>query len=272
LSEQGIDVRYVRRVETPHLLRSRVFYLPDGRRTDRVDEARPFLPPDADRRMDLTTEYTDTGSPLHRRIWPIFTPSVASLPDTLPPGTHAHLAPGALPNNRANAVSLHARGVVTSLDWPWWDWDQDGTPDPELLANIDLLLPSLEELTQHAEARGLSPWEAAESLLECGPRAVAVKMGARGARVLRGPRQEWRSIPVYPTCVVDPTGAGDAFCGGFLVGWAETGDAVQAALYGTVSASFVIEGFGVQHALTAHPADARARLERMRVLAEHANA
>ena len=43
---------------------------------------------------------------------------------------------------------------------------------------------------------------------------------------------KWVDIPVFPTNVKDPTGAGDAFCGGFQVGLFETGDPVQAALYG----------------------------------------
>eukprot|EP00897_Mesotaenium_endlicherianum_P006241 jgi/Mesen1/5645/ME000286S04855 len=38
--------------------------------------------------------------------------------------------------------------------------------------------------------------------------------------------------------VVDPTGCGNAFCGGFLVGWLETDDLLTAGLYGSVAASF----------------------------------
>ncbi|MEP7355870.1 MAG: hypothetical protein ABI847_01360, partial [Anaerolineales bacterium] len=74
LADAGIDISGVEHLAQPHALRSRVFYYPDGRRTDRVAEARPFLPPEADRLLDLVTEYTDMGSPLHRRTWPIFSP------------------------------------------------------------------------------------------------------------------------------------------------------------------------------------------------------
>lgn len=46
--------------------------------------------------------------------------------------------------------------------------------------------------------------------------------------------------------VIDVTGAGNAFCGGFTVGWIETdGDAVEAARYGAVSASYAVEQMGV---------------------------
>ena len=46
--------------------------------------------------------------------------------------------------------------------------------------------------------------------------------------------------------VVDVTGAGNAFCGGFAFGWIKTkGDAVESAYYGAVSASYTVEQMGV---------------------------
>ncbi|KAI9282273.1 Ribokinase-like protein [Sporodiniella umbellata] len=48
--------------------------------------------------------------------------------------------------------------------------------------------------------------------------------------------------------VVDVTGAGNAFCGGYAAGWVKTQkDPVLSALYGTVSASYVVEQIGVPH-------------------------
>jgi ribokinase len=64
----------------------------------------------------------------------------------------------------------------------------------------------------------------------------------------------------------DPTGAGDSFCGGFLAGWLRHGDLREAALCGTVSASFTVEAPGLQAIQTATPnaaADRRAVLRRM---------
>jgi len=49
--------------------------------------------------------------------------------------------------------------------------------------------------------------------------------------------------------IVDVTGAGDAFCGGFAAGLLETGDPVRAGQYGLVSASIVIEGYGATYGL-----------------------
>jgi len=56
-------------------------------------------------------------------------------------------------------------------------------------------------------------------------------------------------VPAAFANVVDVTGAGDAFCGGFLAGFLATDDPVAAAAHGVVSASFVVETRGAVAAL-----------------------
>lgn len=51
--------------------------------------------------------------------------------------------------------------------------------------------------------------------------------------------------PADSHMVVDATGAGNAFLGAFAVGWQETHSYVEAALYGQIAASFVIEQVGL---------------------------
>jgi ribokinase len=68
-------------------------------------------------------------------------------------------------------------------------------------------------------------------------------------------------VPAVPVAgIVDVTGAGNAYCGGFLVGLAETGDLGQAGRYGAVSASFALEQFGATFALEGLRARAEQRL------------
>ncbi|TFG48035.1 MAG: 5-dehydro-2-deoxygluconokinase, partial [Anaerolineales bacterium] len=65
----------------------------------------------------------------------------------------------------------------------------------------------------------------------------------------------------YPARVRNPIGAGDAFCGGFLAGYRQTFDPLQAMLYGSVASSLVIEGSGPFFALQALAGLAKARLD-----------
>ncbi len=276
LAGAGIDVSAVTRIEEPHLLRSRAFYFPDGSRTDRIEEAKSIIPDHAGEVIDLESEYTDTGSPLHRRIWPSFCPDLTQWAHIASKASYAHLAPGPLPCSRANATflkRLHGDQIVITFDWPWWDWDREGEVDLELLQCLDYLLPSIEELAVHADAlfdldvrsenEGQHVFESARRLLARGPKGIGVKMGARGMRFLPYEGTKWTQIPTYPTQAVDPTGAGDAFCGGFLAGMARTRNPVEAALFGAVSASFIIEDFGVLHALRVEPEQAHSRLEKL---------
>ena len=87
-------------------------------------------------------------------------------------------------------------------------------------------------------------------MLELGPKVVILKKGEHGAFIM-GEGLHF-SLPAYPvTEVVDPTGAGDCFAGGFMGHIASVGDAApetlkRAMLHGTVAASFCVEGFSVE--------------------------
>jgi len=127
-----------------------------------------------------------------------------------------------------------------------------------MLASLDALLPSMAEVRVFFQA-SVDPVDAARALGRLGPAAVVVKVGVQGSLVYIPKTDTVAHIPAYRCHAVDPTGAGDAFCGGFLVGLVETGDPVEAARYGTVSASFVVEGFGSLYALRVTRREAEVR-------------
>jgi sugar/nucleoside kinase (ribokinase family) len=90
---------------------------------------------------------------------------------------------------------------------------------------------------------------AGKRLLEKGPKLVVIKKGEHGAFLLS--KDFVFAMPAYPSeTVVDPTGAGDSFGGGFL-GHLDRADSYverdirRAAVYGSVMASFTIEEFGI---------------------------
>ncbi len=91
---------------------------------------------------------------------------------------------------------------------------------------------------------------AAQQALDLGPRLLVVKKGEHGAMLFT--RDEFFAIPAYPIAsVIDPTGAGDTFAGGFM-GYVAESDKTdfssmkRALLYGNTMASFVVEGIGLE--------------------------
>lgn len=128
----------------------------------------------------------------------------------------------------------------------------------ELLSLIDVFAPSERELA--ALMPGLPVERALAELAARSTTVLVVKRGPRGSLVWDHARAEPLAVPAVPVAARDPTGAGDAFCGGFLAAFVATGDAVLAACCGSVSASFAVEGFGVETVLAADRAVAASRL------------
>jgi len=91
--------------------------------------------------------------------------------------------------------------------------------------------------------------KAARAILTMGPETVVVKQGEHGAFLQNA--SVFFSCPAFPIeTVVDPTGAGDTFAGGFFGALARMGrvndhNLRRAVVYGCVLASFTVEGFGV---------------------------
>jgi len=135
---------------------------------------------------------------------------------------------------------------------------------PGVLKGLDAFMPSMMEAEAFFRPQRLRVWEMAEAFAAMGCGLVIIKRGAIGQAVLDGSSGQRWSVPAYPARVADVTGAGDAYCGGFLVGLDQTGDPLEAALRGGVSASLVIEGTGALYALDALPGLAQARLHALR--------
>jgi sugar/nucleoside kinase (ribokinase family) len=116
-----------------------------------------------------------------------------------------------------------------------------------ILPAVDVFCPSREEATGLLEGWD-GPVFAARSLADWGAAVVCLKLGADGVFVYRAADQASWHVPTLVEHPIDTTGCGDAFCGGFLIGWCEKDDLQVAAWYGTVSASFVAADFGGRHA------------------------
>jgi sugar/nucleoside kinase (ribokinase family) len=90
---------------------------------------------------------------------------------------------------------------------------------------------------------------AGKTIAAMGPQFVVLKKGEHGAMFFS--RDETYVMPAYPTPeVIDPTGAGDSFGGGYMGSIASNGDPSpiglkRAMAFGTVTASFTVEGFSL---------------------------
>jgi sugar/nucleoside kinase (ribokinase family) len=135
---------------------------------------------------------------------------------------------------------------------------------PALLTGLTAFLPSEEEACALFQGRTSDLWEMAEALAAYGCELIVIKRGENGQMLYdAGSRTRWE-IPPYPARLINPIGAGDAFCGGFLAGYRRTYDPHEAVLYGNISASLVVEGHDPAYALDALPGLAEARLEALR--------
>jgi sugar/nucleoside kinase (ribokinase family) len=124
----------------------------------------------------------------------------------------------------------------------------------ETIAGVDCLVINDEEVKQLTDEPNLV--RAARAVHEMGPRVVIAKQGEHGAGMYTP--DGFFALPAYPTAdVIDPTGAGDTFAGGFM-GYvaAHSGEELtdellrRAMAYGTALASFNVEAFGTERMQT----------------------
>jgi sugar/nucleoside kinase (ribokinase family) len=139
-----------------------------------------------------------------------------------------------------------------------------------LLERVDVVLINDAEIRQLTDVPNLV--RAAAIVRSWGPRTVVVKRGEHGVIVFD--RDTLFALPGYPLeSVMDPTGAGDAFAGGFLGYLASRGvdeplDARRAAVVGSVMASFQVEAFSLDRLHRLKHAEIRERYERFRALTD----
>src|SRR5579883_2119443 len=152
--------------------------------------------------------------------------------------------------------------VLDSMNY----WISSTRPELDrVISKVDVLLMSEEEARQYAEVPGLVT--AARKILERGPRLLVIKQGSYGA-LLFGKDGSFFAAPAYPLeDVRDPTGAGDAFAGGFIGYLAQAqqrgaltaADFKRALVHGNIMGSFHCEDFGMRRLKTLTPEDIAAR-------------
>ncbi|HAH31322.1 MAG TPA: sugar kinase [Elusimicrobia bacterium] len=132
----------------------------------------------------------------------------------------------------------------------------------KLLSRVNLFFVNEEEARQLTKEHNLMT--AAKLLAKMGPQIVVIKRGDSGSMLFYG--GETLSIPAQPIeKVVDPTGAGDTFAGGFVgylaasPDWRNINVLKRAMAYGTVLSSFSVENFSVRRTEKLSKSDISAR-------------
>jgi len=155
------------------------------------------------------------------------------------PVVHVAAMPLAAAADIVRSVRARADQAVITLD-THEDWPR-GSEVLEVARLVDVFIPSREELSTLVDYD--DPARAAAELVAGGVTCVVVKLGGDGALVAR-PGEAPARVPAAAVEVVDPTGAGDSFCGGFAAGLALGEDAVAAARRGCVTAAAAIGASG----------------------------
>ena len=132
------------------------------------------------------------------------------------------------------------------------------------IGSVDALLLNDAELKQLTGKPSLL--QAAREVMAMGPSVVVAKQGEYGAALFT--RHGFFGLPAYPLeTVLDPTGAGDSFAGGFMgfiaahaVGPLDENLLRRAMAYGTALASFNVEEFGTERVQRLTPEEISARV------------
>jgi ribokinase len=256
--EAGIDIRGLHQVQNvpDELVFGR--YFEDGEREvfDPVVELeRRGIPPPAEMRA-----WSHLGVEGQKNVIRELAPTVEDIPPDYFQAQAFHIAPMPYQAHLDLVNALRPYRMLMTLDpGPHYMSNVTAQELRTLLAGVQVFMPSEGEVIGFFGA-GAVMADCIKRLAELGPEIVAIKMSTRGSLVYERDTERLHHIPIFPTRTVDATGAGDSYCGGFMVGYAETHDARQAGLYGAVSASFTVEAPGALYALSITSVQAQTRL------------
>jgi sugar/nucleoside kinase (ribokinase family) len=158
-----------------------------------------------------------------------------------------HVAP--MPTDIQNTILMEIqekKGSKTIISWdPHEDYLEQKSFNRlafEMLKFVDVFMPSKEEAIKMFGSENLK--EAAIAFANAGPSIVSIKKSIEGSILYLKEKNNFYDVPIFPCEAIDPTGAGDSYCGGFISCFVKTGNPVLSAAYGTVSASYVVENVG----------------------------
>jgi sugar/nucleoside kinase (ribokinase family) len=139
-----------------------------------------------------------------------------------------------------DVLSLDPQGVLRSFDEAG-NVTENADVDARIFSLINIYKSSQNEIFKLTGESELKP--AIRAIHDVGVETVIVTLGAKGSLLsVEGAQYNIAACP--SKVVVDPTGAGDVFIGGFLTEYLRQKDSIWCACVGSAAASVVVEGLG----------------------------
>ena len=197
---------------------------------------------------DRETLYTELG--VFSDFQPILTKSNKNSSHIFLANIHPDLQKSVIEQNENNNAII----VVDTMNL-WIDIAKDSLLD--VLSKSNFLLLNESEAYMLTDCDILS--DSASIILDMGLDYVVIKKGSSGLELFSN--KNHIKIEAYPVKeVVDPTGAGDTFGGGFISALASGKSKTDALIYGSSLASICVEGFGPEAILNASEEDINHRI------------
>ena len=140
----------------------------------------------------------------------------------------------------ADILSLDPQGLLRSFDEAG-NVTENASVDSRIFSLINIFKSSLNEIYALTGQSELKP--AIKAIHDFGVETVIVTMGAKGS-VLSVEGAQYNIDACPSQVIVDPTGAGDVFIGGFLTEYLRQKESLWCACVGSAAASLVVEGIG----------------------------
>ena len=242
LKDAGVGHAAINRIAGEHLIEW-LIYEDDG--------SRRSLPRNLAAR-DVGAEGSPTLQPFYDVLLGI-SPDAADIPASWLPAPALHLSPQVGTRHRDSLAYVTGKAGWISVDpSPHYSRKLDAGGLAEFLAGASAFLPSAQEIRPLLDS--MAAVEAVETLHRTGFSEVVLKRGAEPAIAAADGRIS--TIPVTPVAVVDPTGAGDSFCGAYAANRLLGCDPAESVRRAAISAALVVRCSGAEQALRlTRPAD-----------------
>lgn len=243
---KGIDISAIHTQSELHRLVSAYRYDNNGNRyffdLEEEVKARNIIDPEAiENKLRFQTERKNLVD------INLFDPIPQDVPERLWDSSGFHVASMRTCAQQSFIKQLNKRNKIFSLD-PGSS-GINGILGSNLVSSVPILLPSEEDLRKLFFKEPFEHGTIAKKFGDLGAQILVIKCGKAGSKVYDFYKNILINVPAYPSRVVDATGAGDSYCAGFLAGYINTKDLIEAALWGTISASIIVEGVDARFGL-----------------------